>query len=39
MKFYSNVEKIKYEGSKSLNPLAFKYYNPEEVVLGKKNRQ
>jgi len=36
MKFYDNVEKVKYEGSKSLNPFAFKYYNAEEVVMGKK---
>jgi xylose isomerase len=36
MKYYDNIDKIKYEGSKSLNPFAFKYYNPEEVVFGKK---
>ena len=36
MKYYENVEKVKYEGSKSLNPFAFKYYNPEEVIMGKK---
>ena len=36
MKFYDNVEKVKYEGSKSLNPFAFKYYNAEEVIMGKK---
>ncbi len=36
MKYYSEIEKIKYEGSKSLNPFAFKYYNPEEEILGKK---
>jgi len=36
MKYLKNVPVIKYEGSKSLNPMAFKYYNPEEVILGKK---
>lgn len=36
MKYYSDIDKIKYEGSKSTNPFAFKYYNPEEVVMGKK---
>ncbi|VEU79861.1 xylose isomerase [Haploplasma axanthum] len=36
MEHFKNVAKIKYEGSKSKNPFAFKYYNPEEVVLGKK---
>ena len=35
MKYFSDGEKIKYEGSKSLNPFAFKYYNPEEMLLGK----
>lgn len=39
MKYYENVETIKYEGSKSLNPFAFKYYNPEEVILGKTMKE
>ena len=30
-----NVDKIKYEGPKSTNPLSFKYYNADEVVGGK----
>ena len=34
--FFKGFKKIKYEGPKSHNPLAFKYYNPNEVVLGKK---
>ncbi len=34
--FYPGVPKIQYEGSKSKNPLAFKYYNPDEVIAGKK---
>ena len=29
------VSKIEYEGPESKNPLAFKHYNPEEVVEGK----
>lgn len=36
MEYFKNVSKIAYEGSKSRNALAFKYYNPEEVILGKK---
>jgi xylose isomerase len=36
MKKFNEVEKVRYEGSKSLDPFAFKYYNPEEVILGKK---
>lgn len=35
---FPNVPKIKYEGPKSKNPLAFKQYNPEEKVAGKKMR-
>ncbi|MEX0329891.1 MAG: xylose isomerase [Puniceicoccaceae bacterium] len=32
---YFNVEKIRYEGPGSKNPLAFKHYNAEELVEGK----
>ena len=34
-----NVEKIKYEGQKSKNPLSFKYYNENEVIGGKTMRE
>jgi len=33
--FFKDVTEIKYEGAKSDNPLAFKYYNPDEVVGDK----
>jgi xylose isomerase len=33
---YPGIGKIEYEGKKSKNPLAFRWYNPEEVVAGKK---
>ena len=33
--FFPDVQKIKYEGPKSRNPLAFKHYNAKEKVLGK----
>jgi xylose isomerase len=33
---YPGIGKIVYEGKKSKNPLAFRWYNPEEVVAGKK---
>lgn len=33
--FFKQVGKIKYEGPGSDNPLAFKYYNPEEIIDGK----
>ncbi len=34
--FYQGIPQIKYEGAKSKNPLAYKFYNPEEVIGGKK---
>jgi len=33
---YPGIGKISYEGKKSKNPLAFRWYNPEEEVDGKK---
>jgi len=33
--FFESANKVLYEGKDSKNPLAFKYYNPEEVVGGK----
>jgi xylose isomerase len=33
---YPGIGKIEYEGKKSKNPLAFRWYNPEEEVGGKK---
>lgn len=35
MTYFPTIEKIKYEGKESENPFAFRYYNPEEMVLGK----
>ncbi|WP_058304384.1 xylose isomerase [Gorillibacterium timonense] len=39
MSYFGNVDKIKYEGKTSTNPLAFKHYNPDQVVLGKTMRE
>jgi xylose isomerase len=33
---YPGIGKIEYEGKKSKNPLAFRWYNPEEKIGGKK---
>lgn len=33
--YFKGVGKVKYEGHKSKNPLAFKYYNPKQKVMGK----
>src|SRR4051812_2459367 len=35
---FADIPKIKYEGAKSKNPLAFKHYNPDEIVEGKSMR-
>lgn len=35
MSYFPDVPKIEFEGLDSKNPLAFKHYNPEEVVEGK----
>ncbi|EOY19937.1 Xylose isomerase family protein isoform 1 [Theobroma cacao] len=34
--FFPGIPKIKYEGTSSKNPLAYKWYNAEEEILGKK---
>ena len=33
--YFPEIKKIKYEGPDSKNPLSFKHYKPDEVVLGK----
>ena len=35
MSFFPDVKTIAYEGPDSTNPLAFRHYNPDEVVEGK----
>ncbi len=37
--FFKNIGKIPYEGKNSTNPLAFKYYDPDEVIAGKPMRE
>lgn len=34
--YFKGIEKIKYEGRDSDNPLSFKYYDSEKIVSGKK---
>lgn len=34
--YFKGIEKIKFEGKESDNPLAFKYYNPDQLVAGRK---
>jgi xylose isomerase len=35
--FFKDIPRIKYEGKTSKNPLAFKFYNPDEVIGGSWN--
>ena len=37
--YFSDIPEIKFEGPNSTNPFAFKYYDPERVILGKTMRQ
>ena len=34
--FFEGFSPIKYEGPDSTNPMAFRHYNPDEVMLGKR---
>ena len=36
--YFKGVNKIKFEGKKSDNPFAFKYYNPDQIIAGKTMR-
>ena len=36
---FPNIPVIPYEGPTSTNPLAFKYYNPDQVVAGKTMKE
>lgn len=37
--YFGNIGKIQYEGKNSDNPLAFKFYNPDEMVGSKKMKE
>ena len=37
--YFKGIEQIQFEGKTSDNPLAFKYYNPDQVVAGKTMRE
>lgn len=37
--FFKDIPKIKYEGKASSNPLAFRFYNPDEKIGGKTMRE
>ncbi|MCK0190055.1 xylose isomerase [Arenibacter sp. F20364] len=37
--YFKGIGDIKFEGKESDNPMAFKYYNPDQVVAGKTMRE
>ncbi|NOD30007.1 xylose isomerase [Ruegeria atlantica] len=34
--FFQGIEEVQFEGEDSKNPLAFRHYNPDEIILGKR---
>ena len=34
--FFNDITEIPFEGADSANPLAFRHYNPDEIVMGKR---
>ncbi|RJL19875.1 xylose isomerase [Pectobacterium polaris] len=34
--YFEQIEKVHYEGSQSNNPFAFRHYNPDQEILGKR---
>lgn len=36
---FKNIPEIRFEGSKSKNNLAFKFYDPEKIILGKTMKE
>ena len=37
--YFKGIGEIKFEGAASDNPLAFKYYNPDQILAGKTMRE
>ena len=37
--YFKGIGEIKFEGKDSKNPLAYKYYNPDQIVAGKTMRE
>ncbi|HCR3984499.1 TPA: xylose isomerase [Kluyvera ascorbata] len=34
--YFDQLDRVRFEGPKTTNPLAFRHYNPDEIVLGKR---
>ena len=39
MEYFKNIQKVKFEGKESDNPLAFKYYDEHKQVAGKTMKE
>ncbi|NLZ87946.1 MAG: xylose isomerase [Clostridiales bacterium] len=37
--YFKNIKQVKYEGPDSKNPLAFKYYDADRIIMGKPMRE
>lgn len=37
--YFPGIEKIKFEGTESYNPMAYRYYDAERIVLGKPMKE
>lgn len=37
--FFKNIPAVKFEGTETNNPLAFRHYNPDRMVLGKSMKE
>ena len=37
--YFPGIGKIKFEGKESKNPMAFRYYDADKVIMGKKNER
>ena len=34
--FFNGISPVEYKGAESSDPLSYRYYNPDEIVLGKR---
>jgi xylose isomerase len=39
MTYFGNLPNIQYEGRQSTNPTSFKFYNTDQIILGKTMRE
>ena len=39
MEHLKDFKKVKFEGKDSKNPLSFKFYDSEKIILGKKMKE